>query len=285
MKSAQLLLCIAFMVIVTSAYTQAQNHTGSVQRGEYVFAAGGCTSCHTQAKALAGNVKFDTPFGIFYSSNISPDLEFGIGDWTDEEFIRAMREGISPAGEHYYPAFPYTSYASMSTQDLLDLKAYLDAQPAVASAPKKHQLKFPFNQRSLLGLWKWVSVDDPWREDPAQSEAWNRGGYLVNGPGHCAQCHTPRNLIGGLKNGVGMVGNKEGPEGEIVPSLFNPQGDGIGQWGVDDFEFALSVGMTPDGDFLGGSMSHVLENTTGKLTDEDISAISQYLYSKNNPKN
>ncbi len=252
-------------------------------RGEYVFNAGGCASCHTKDQPLAGGVELVTVFGTFYGPNISPDVQYGIGGWTDNEFIKAMREGESPTGQHYYPAFPYTSYVNMANQDLLDLKAYLDAQAPVAEAVLPHKLSFPFNQRLLLGLWKSINTPQLWVPDPNQTVNWNRGSYLVNGPSHCTQCHTPKNLMGGLKSNTGMVGNEQGPEGENVPPLLDLSQLAFGSWSEEDIAFALEIGMTPEGDFLGGSMSHVLENTTGKMTAQDIQSIAEYLYALNNP--
>ena len=252
-------------------------------RGAYVFDIGGCASCHTKDEHLAGGVELVTPFGTFYGPNISPDKYFGIGGWTNAQFISAMREGVSPDGEHYYPAFPYTSYVNMPKQDLLDLKAFLDAQEPFAETSLPHSLIFPFNQRGLLGVWKLFNTADQWTSDPSQSATWNRGSYLVNGPSHCTQCHTPRNFLGSLQLEKGMVGNEQGPDGEKVPPLVDANQLGFGGWSQDDIAFALEVGMTPDGDFLGGSMSHVLENTTGKMTPDDIKALSEYLYSLNNP--
>ncbi|MDC9719870.1 MAG: cytochrome c [Gammaproteobacteria bacterium] len=267
--------------IVPNAFAESQK--ASVSRGEYVFNTGGCASCHTKDQALAGNVELVTPFGTFFSPNITPDTQYGIGGWSDAQFVKAMREGISPAGGHYYPAFPYTAYASMPVQDLIDLKAYLDAQDPVSQPTLPHDLGFPFNQRVLLGVWKFFNDVDPWLANPNKSASWNRGSYLVNGPGHCAQCHTPRNIIGGLQSGVGMVGTEQGPDGEKVPALLDLTQAAFGAWNIDDITFALEVGMTPEGDFLGGSMSHVLDNTTSKMSPQDLTAMAEYLYSLNNP--
>jgi mono/diheme cytochrome c family protein len=264
------------------AKQQAKQQEETIARGEYIYDIGGCASCHTKDTPLAGGVEFETEFGTFFSPNISPDVQYGIGGWSNDQFLKAMREGISPDGEHYYPAFPYTSYANMPAQELLDLKAYLDAQDPVAEPTLPHEVGFPFNQRALLGAWKLINVGDKWKPDPTQSESWNRGSYLANGPSHCAQCHTPRNLIGGLKEEAGMIGNEQGPEGENVPPLLDLNKLAFGGWSEEDIAFALEIGMTPEGDFLGGSMSHVLENTTSKMTAEDIQAISEYLYSLNN---
>jgi mono/diheme cytochrome c family protein len=277
-----LLWTLSFSALSTSTVLTTMEDK-AISRGEYVFDLGGCASCHTKDQSLAGGVELVTPFGTFYGPNISPDFQYGIGGWTDNEFIKAMREGVSPEGEHYYPAFPYTSYINMSKEDLIDLKAYLDAQDPVSESSLSHAVSFPFNQRGLLGLWKSINTTEPWAPDPNQDANWNRGSYLANGPGHCTQCHTPRNLIGGLKSSTGMVGNEQGPEGENVPPLLDVNKLAFGNWSEEDIAFALEIGMTPEGDFLGGSMSHVLENTTGKMTAEDIQAISEYLYSLNNP--
>lgn len=277
-----LLWTLSFSALSTSTVLTTMEDK-AISRGEYVFDLGGCASCHTKDQSLAGGVELVTPFGTFYGPNISPDFQYGIGGWTDNEFIKAMREGVSPEGEHYYPAFPYTSYINMSKEDLIDLKAYLDAQDPVSESSLSHAVSFPFNQRGLLGLWKSINTTEPWAPDPNQDANWNRGSYLANGPGHCTQCHTPRNLIGGLNSSTGMVGNEQGPEGENVPPLLDVNKLAFGNWSEEDIAFALEIGMTPEGDFLGGSMSHVLENTTGKMTAEDIQAISEYLYSLNNP--
>lgn len=273
----------ALLLVVCATHGVAAAQPTLVARGEYVFNMGGCASCHTQDQPLAGGVELVTPFGTFYSPNISPDPQYGIGGWSNTEFIMAMRQGVSPDGEHYYPAFPYTSYVNMPTQDLIDVKAYLDAQEPVPKPTLQHALDFPFNQRALLGMWKILNVSPSWVSDPQQSAGWNRGSYLVNGPGHCGQCHTPRNIIGGLQSDVGMIGNVDGPDGENVPALLDVAQAAFGGWALEDISFALEIGMTPEGDFLGGSMSHVVENTTGKMTPEDIEAVAEYLYSLNHP--
>ena len=272
-----------FLLLVTPTFAATTSQEEAISRGEYVFHIGGCASCHTLDQPLAGGVELATPFGVFIGPNISPDNQHGIGGWSNAQFIKAMREGVSPKGEHYYPAFPYTSYVNMPEQDLLDLKSYLDAQEPVSVATLPHKLKFPYNQRTLLGVWKLLNTTDKWVPDPNQSAIWNRGGYLANGPSHCTQCHSPRNFIGGLQVEAGMVGNKQGPEGESVPPLLGMSEAGFGMWTKEDIAFSLEIGMTPEGDFLGGSMSHVLENTTGKMTAEDIEALSTYLYLLNNP--
>ena len=271
---------LSFSILAASTVLATEQEE-AIARGEYVFDIGGCASCHTKDTPLGGGVELVTEFGTFFSPNISPDTQYGIGGWSNDQFIKAMREGISPDGEHYYPAFPYTSYANMTTKDLLDLKGYLDAQAPVSEVTFSHELGFPFNQRALLGVWKLINTEDSWALDPNQSDSWNRGSYLANGPSHCTQCHTPRNIIGGLQED-GMVGNEKGPEGENVPPLLDVSKLAFGGWSEEDIAFALEIGMTPAGDFLGGSMSDVLENTTGKMTAQDIQALAEYLYTLNN---
>lgn len=250
------------------------------ERGEYIFNLGGCASCHTveNGEALAGGLKMETQFGDFYTPNISPDKVTGIGTWTDDDFIKAMTKGVSPNGQHYYPSFPYTSYKNMYRQDLLDLKNYLDSQPAIKQANKAHELKFPFSIRPLLSVWKLVNF----KEDVSgfkvrDSSNLKRGAYIVNGPGHCAECHSPRNFLGGLDKDRYLQGNPNGPEGESVPGITNDKDNRVVDWSEEDLMFSLQLGMIPDGDFLGGSMGHVIENSTSKLTEKDLKAIANYL--------
>ncbi|WP_158070128.1 cytochrome c [Motiliproteus sp. MSK22-1] len=278
------LLLISTILLSVTVMAESESEQDSVKRGEYIFALGGCASCHTNTegdgKPLAGGLKMETPFGVFYTPNISSDSKLGIGSWSEQDFIKAMRKGISPEGDHYYPAFPYTSYAKMTDQDLLDLKAFLDVQPAVSELSKEHELSFPFNQRSLMAIWKWLNFDNSeFKSNPKKSTSWNRGAYIVNGPSHCVECHTPRNLMGGLDTDEGLAGNEDGPDGEAVPALIASNNKEFGDWDVSDIIFSLEVGMKPDGDFLGGSMGHVIENTTSRLSEEDLKAIAEYLKS------
>jgi mono/diheme cytochrome c family protein len=271
-----LLILFSFAAFHVSANVDGEQSL----RGEYIYNMGGCASCHTAkgGEPLAGGLEMETKFGTFLTPNISPDKSTGIGTWSDEDFIRAMREGEAPDGRHYYPAFPYTSYTSMKRQDLLDLKHFLEKRVAVKQENKPHDLNFPFNQRPLLGFWKWLNFEKkPYQPDLDKSLDWNRGAYIVNGPGHCAQCHSPRDLLGGLKKDEWLGGNPEGPEGEAVPGLSMDKENRISEWSEDDIIFSLQMGMIPDGDFLGGSMGHVIDNTTSKLSDADLKAITTYL--------
>jgi len=277
------LLIVLFPVSANSA------ETASLKQGEYIYTMGGCESCHTDNtnKQLgpAGGVALETPFGTFITPNITPDSETGIGGWSDQQFLDAMRKGVSPDGEHYFPSFPYTSYTKMTDQDLLDLKAYLYSLKPVNRVTEAHDLSFPFNQRWLMGIWKRLFFERaPFQPVSSNTETWNRGAYIVNGPGHCAECHTPRNVFGGLKQDELLAGTPDGPDGESVPSINPQKGESFKKWTGDEIVFALQTGMLPDGDFIGGSMGPVVENCTSKLTDNDLLAIAEYLKSPESSK-
>ena len=256
---------------------------GDAERGAYVLRMGGCASCHTdsanEGAFLAGGRALQTPFGTFYTSNLTPDPETGIGGWSTGDFVQAMTKGISPEGHDYYPAFPYTSYANMTLQDLADLKAYLDTVEPVANPVPPHDLAFPFGFRPLLKPWKAIFFRANGIEpDPEQSESWNRGAYLVEGPTHCGECHTQRNRLGARDESRHLAGNPNGPDGKSVPNI-TPHSDGIGEWSPTDLTYALETGIRPDYDVLGGAMSEVVRDSTGHLTQEDRAAIAEYLLS------
>jgi mono/diheme cytochrome c family protein len=263
----------------------------SVENGRYLFNAGGCASCHAApASAKCDDPNYDDPlrltggrclksaFGTFYVPNITPDKQSGIGGWSDDGFIRAMTEGISPAGRPYYPAFPYASYRHMKREDLLDIKAFLDTLKPVPSKVPENVLAFPYNIRWGLGLWKWLYLDGgTFVPDPSKNAQINRGAYLVDGPGHCGECHTPRNSLGGMTKENKLSGAPD-PEGKgFVPNI-TPDATGIGSWSEKDIVYALETGFVPDGDVLGGTMAKVQENMA-KLTAEDREAIAAYLKS------
>ena len=263
--------------LISSAPALAQ--TGDAARGEYVLAMAGCVACHTVPKDgafLAGGRELKTDFGSFFTPNITPDPETGIGNWSDEDFVRALREGKSPDGGRYYPTFPYTSYTRMTRQDMLDLKAYLDSVPAVRNPVPDHDLPFPFGVRASMIGWQLMFFnDDPFVPDPDQSDTWNRGAYIVNGPGHCGECHTPRNILGVVDSDRPLAGNSNGPDGDAVPNI-TPGPGGIGDWSEDDIVSFLEIGITPDSDFVGGAMTDVVQESTSKLTADDLQAIATY---------
>ncbi|WP_300298791.1 cytochrome c [Ferrovibrio sp.] len=255
-----------------------------VQRGAYVFRAGGCFECHTDTKnkgqPLAGGRGLPTPFGTFFSPNITPDPETGIGRWSEADFVKAMRKGLSPAGENYFPSFPYTAFAKITDADMQALWAYLRAQPPVRQANKPHDVPFPFNLRLAVWGWKLLYFDGkPFVADPAKPAAWNRGAYLVNALGHCGECHTQRNLLGGLKSDRMFAGSTDGAEGKSVPNITPHPSAGISRWSEKDIADFIGSGMTPDGDFTGGLMGDVVAESTKYLTAGDRLAIAVYLKS------
>lgn len=254
----------------------------SPDRGAYLFHLSGCAGCHTDEKnngaPLAGGRELKTPFGIFYSPNITPDTVYGIGAWTDEDFLNAMRKGIAPDGRHYYPSFPYTAYTKMRNEDIADLKAYLFTQPAHATSNRNHELSFPFNLRYLMRVWKILFLNEgPVANDPARDAQWHRGRYLVDALGHCGECHTPRNALGTLDQARYMAGSAQGIKGEQMPNITPDLQSGIGKWTDGDFQMLLSIGMLPDGDFVGGGMGTVVTHITSHLNKDDQAAMIGYL--------
>ncbi len=250
--------------------------------GARLFHAGGCASCHStpetesEPPVLGGGLAMDTPFGTFLVPNISPDPNYGIGNWTTLDFVNAMHLGVSPGGSHYYPAFPYASYTRMSFEDLMDLKAYLDTLPEADNRNKDHQLGFPWNVRAGIGLWKLLNLDSAAVVSvPPEDDLLVRGRYLVEGPGHCAECHTPRNWSGGLNNGRWLSGAPN-PDGEGKVSNITPSKKGLAAWSQGDIEYYLESGFTPDFDTVGGAMVEVQENMA-RLPAQDREAIAAYL--------
>jgi mono/diheme cytochrome c family protein len=271
-------LTLAVAAAIATAAPSTGHAAGDPARGEYLYHAGGCESCHTakDGAPLAGGVRLEMPFGAFVAPNITPHPQAGIGGWSEADFVSAMTEGISPEGDPYYPAFPFTSYMRMTEQDLRDLKAWLDTVAPVATPAPPHDVAFPFSLRVGLWPWRWLFFDkQPFVADPAKSDEWNRGAYLVQGPGHCGECHSPRNLLGVVDESRAFDGNDNGPDGKSVPGL-RPD-DNIGGWSVGDVVTILQLGLTPDGDFMGGAMTDVIKNDTSKLTDADVRAIAVYL--------
>jgi mono/diheme cytochrome c family protein len=267
----------------TLAAEDLPNHSPDLANGAYIFAAGGCTHCHAAPGAkgddtlkLAGGLALATPFGKFHVPNISPDPEHGIGGWTTAEFVTSMKHGVGRNGEHLYPAFPYASYQRMRIEDLIDLKAYLDTLPASAERNKPHQLPFPFSIRRGLGLWQLLYVDGKtFAPDADASDLVNRGAYLVQGPGHCGECHTPRGFDGGPLAARTLTGGPA-PEGTgSIPNI-TPHETGIGSWSEADIANFLETGFTPEFDSAGGAMAEVVRSMA-MLPRDDLEAIAAYL--------
>jgi mono/diheme cytochrome c family protein len=253
-----------------------------VARGEYLFRAANCQSCHTdvknKGKLLAGGRALKTPFGTFYGPNITPHEEHGIGAWSDAEFIAALRHGRAPDGRHYFPAFPFTAFTKMTDADMRALKAYIFTLPAVDRANKPHEIDFPFGWRFLVAGWKWLAFDPgAFEPDPARPAAWNRGAYLVEALGHCAECHTPRDMIGASDEDMAFAGTAEGPDGDAVPNITPDPETGIGKWRDKDLIFLFRTSLLPDGDAVGGGMAEVVANGTKHLSEADLAAIVAYL--------
>jgi mono/diheme cytochrome c family protein len=256
-------------------------HTPDLGNGLTTFNAGGCSACHAvpgqpDRTRLGGGLAIPSPFGTFYVPNISPDPVDGIGRWTEADFVTAVTKGTSPAGFHYFPAFPYTSYQHAKVTDLRDLFAYLKTLTPVSGKVRDHDVPFPFNVRRDVGIWKWLFMDGkPFAPDAARSAQWNRGAYLVNSLGHCAECHSPRNFLGGIVTAQRFAGGPN-PEGEgWVPNITQK---GLGDWSEKDIAYFLETGQTPDDDSAGGSMVRVIKNTS-QLSPEDRGAIAEYLKS------
>lgn len=262
------------------AASSLPTYTPSVANGKTMFDAGGCVSCHATSKdnreMLGGGAALPSPFGTFYVPNISQNPVDGIGRWSEADFVTAMLKGTSPSGTHYFPAFPYGSYAKMKLEDVRDLFAYLKTLPQAAGKVRDHDVPFPFNIRRNVGGWKFLFFDDkPFVADASRSAEWNRGAYLVNGPGHCAECHSPRNALGGIITSQKFAGGPN-PEGEgWVPNITQK---GLSAWSEKDIAYFLETGQTPEGDSAGGSMTRVIANMA-QLTAADRTAMATYLKS------
>jgi mono/diheme cytochrome c family protein len=258
--------------------------TADLRNGETMFHVGGCASCHAADKAnaplaLGGGYRMKTAFGTFVAPNISQDPRAGIGAWTEAEFVAAMMRGVGRNGEHLYPSFPYTSYQRMPIDDVRDLHAYMKTLPAVAQAAPPHELAFPFNIRSGIGLWKLLYLDGrPFEPDARRDAAWNRGAYLVEGPGHCAECHSRRDALGGIDPAGRMAGGPNPAGTGFVPNITQHPQDGLADWSVRDFELMLKDGGTPAGGMVADEMADVVANTA-KLADADRKAMAEYLKS------
>lgn len=281
-RCAALVLPLALLLFGSASALAAD--ADLLKRGEYVFRAAGCASCHTDDKhhgrPLAGGVRLATPFGVFYTPNISPDPRYGIGAWSDADFVRAVREGVGPRGANYYPVFPYPAYTQISDEDVQALKAYIFSLPPVAQANKPHELPWYLRLRPLIRVWKWLYFH-PGRftPDPRKPAGWNRGAYLAHALVHCGECHTPRNRLGGPQASLMFAGTTDGPDGAVIPNITPDRETGIGKWSRSDLLEYLQTGLTPDGDVAGDLMAEVIDNSTAHLTEDDLNAITDYVRS------
>jgi mono/diheme cytochrome c family protein len=269
------LLGLVLCAIAGSAAAQ-----GDPKRGSYVAKAAGCVGCHTEVKdgapVYAGGRALKTPFGTFYGPNITPDPQAGIGRWTEPDFFRAMRQGQRPDGSNYFPAFPYPSFTRMTDQDLRDLWAYLRSLPPNSRKNQPHDLSFPYGVRALVSPWKWMFfTPGPLSNDAQLAPGVNRGRYLVQALGHCGECHTPRNFLGGSKKDRFLAGGK-GPDDKNVPNLTPTR---LKKWSDGELKDFLTTGMYSDGDIPAEAMAEVIRNSTSQLTPEDLDALIAYLRS------
>ncbi len=250
------------------------------ERGMYVSYAAGCATCHTRSEFLAGGRPISTPVGIFYTPNITPDRKYGLGSWTEENFVRAMREGIGAKGEYLYPACPYPSFSSMTEDDRSDLWVYLNSQYPVAKENQVHVLPWFLSSRKLLATWQ-RSWFEPGRfiDDPSRSKQWNRGAYLVEVLGHCGECHTPRGSLGRPDQHYYLAGAHKGTEGLVIPNITPDWRTGIGRWSGAELEEFLYTGERPDGTLARSLMQEVLRTSIMHLVAEDRRAIAAYLRS------
>jgi mono/diheme cytochrome c family protein len=285
------LILAAFWILTLPAVVPAAAlppYTANLANGKTMFNIGGCASCHAvpnkdpdkvDRTRLGGGLALKSPFGTFYVPNISPDSRDGIGEWSEANFVTALWKGTSADGDNLYPAFPYTSYQHMQLDDVRDLFAYLRTLPPVAGKARPHDLRFPFNERWLLGGWKLLFLHGgPFVPDPSRPAQWNRGAYLVEGPGHCAECHSPRNALGAIVAGERFAGGPA-PDGDgWVPNI-TPVGlqHGDEAWSEKDIASFLGDGMMPSGDFAGGAMAEVVRGTS-LLGADDRAAIAAYIF-------
>lgn len=274
-------LCIGMILLVLTSSTSA---LASEEAGAYAIAAGGCYGCHTNTAPgsvpYAGGRELKTPFGSFYSPNITPDKENGIGSWTDEQFIKALKEGIGPDGHPYFPVFPYTSYTKMTDEDALAIKSYLFSLPPSSEQNKEHEIGAPLSWRWLQWGWRLLFFDDgPYMPPQGASAEVARGGYLVDAMTHCGECHTPRNIVGAVDQSLYLAGTPDGGEGELVPNITPDMATGIGDWSRGDLISFMKDGIKPDFDDVQGSMMEVIDHGLSKLSDEDLGAIADYLKS------
>ena len=281
-STSAVILMMAFWIITSAKipeFSSVENYQGSLKKGEYVFNASGCASCHSspdttqeEKLVLTGGRAFQSPFGTFYAPNISMDKVNGIGAWSEKDFVNAVRHGVSPEGKHYYPSFPYTAYANMTDQDITDLWVYFKSIPESSKPSIDHDLPMYLRWRRPLAFWKFLNKPEPIIELVSSDATVQRGAYLVQTLGHCGECHTPRNFIGILQYDYWLGGAKNPAGRGMIPNITSSKLN----WNTDEIVEYLASGFTPDFDVAGGHMAHVIENTS-KLTEEDRIVIAEYL--------
>ena len=272
---------LAVLLLVSLCATWRFAAAADPKRGEYLVRAGGCLGCHTaegkSAVPFAGGRALKTPFGTFYGPNITPHPQTGIGKWTEADFRRALRHGERPDGANYFPAFPYPSYTLISDGDVGDLWAYLRTLKPSDHLNQAHDLRFPFGWRFLVTFWKWLFfTPGSLAPLPGASDLINRGAYLVQALGHCGECHTLRNYMGGPVRDRFLAGGNKGPDGRSAPNLTPAS---LKTWSDANLRELLMTGKNPDDDMVSESMAEVVRNTTSQLVPQDLAAMIAYLRS------
>ena len=273
---------VAALVALGLSLARGASAQDLVARGEYLTRIAGCFSCHTDVAhggaPLAGGRALATPFGTFYSPNITSDRETGIGAWTAAQFRRAVREGVRPDGANYFPVFPYPSFTNITDDDLAAMFAYLQARAAVRQANRAHEVGFPFSWRLLQTGWKLLFFKPgPFVPAAGVSAARDRGAYLVTALAHCGECHTPRNALGAMRPSLFLAGTPDGPEGALVPNITQDKHTGIGDWSKDDIVELLATGTTPEQSTVKGPMREAVQDGLKFMTEADRAAIADYL--------
>ena len=278
MKSTLLRLALRLLAASLPA-AAAHADMSVVERGEYLARAGDCVACHTDPAGgapLAGGVRIDTPFGYMLSPNITPDVETGIGSWSSDDFHRALHHGINKRGEDMYPTMPFDFYTKVTRADVDAIYAWLRTVKPVRRKVDVNHLHFPFDLRWSMAAWRELYFrEGAYRADPARSAAWNRGAYLVEGLGHCSDCHSPRNLLGGIEKSKDFAGAVV--DGWFALNLTSSLATGLGSWSVAEIATYLKTGVARDKTTTLGPMAVVIKDSTSHLTDDDRLAMAEYL--------
>jgi mono/diheme cytochrome c family protein len=269
-----ILLCTAFACGPVRADPPP---AATVARGKALVEAADCASCHTAdpSKPLAGGKRIDTPFGCIFSPNLTPERDTGLGAWTDDEFYRALHEGVARNGARYYPAFPYPNFTKITRDDVLAIRAYLSTLAPVRNTPPPPQLRFPLNYRVVMRGWNWLFFrPGTFEKNPQKTDEWNRGAYLIEGAAHCGACHTPKNIFGADKRGQAYGGGLI--DGWFAPRLDAAERSGLKSWSVDDIVEYLQSGRNGKS-HAGKLMAEVVVNSTSRMSDADVRAMAVYL--------
>jgi mono/diheme cytochrome c family protein len=271
---------LGLVMALALSYGPASADDAAIARGKYLFDAADCGGCHggdRDGSPPSGGLALSTPFGVYHAANITPDKVHGIGTWSVTDFHDALRFGIGPGGKQLFPVFPFTSFTQMTDADIADLYAYIQSLPAIDKAVQPHEAPAPFGWRWPVRIWRALFFTaGPFRPDPAKSDDWNRGNYLVHAVAHCEECHSPRNALGAVDHGRAFSGNIGGPDGQNAPNITSDEPSGIGKWTIEEIENLLKTGQTPDFDAVASGMKAVVRGTA-KLTQADQHAIAVYL--------